>query len=671
MYKRRKKNELCNIKSDFALLEHRNIHMRKFISTLYLSILFSCAFATGEWTIFPSSANFRRGELLDEKIYLLSGNTLFSVDKEQLETLTSYNKLSGLNGTTIFDIAVSESVKSLVIVYSDGNIDILNNEGNLVNLPDYANKAIIGDRTIIGLSERDGKAYISTGFGFFIVDIYKAEIEDTFYYDISQYKDGSYGEAHHTINEEDIAELNANVKVNGIASSSNATLSYSDGVILTTNAESDYRSSLFSNAGLFSYYDIYEDVWKNVDASQVNSQISDGTTWFGGVTTAAIDPNNSNHFFIGTFGLGLFEFEGEKLINYYNEFRENGVESIIEHSYTSRIGGIVPDKNGYTWFANVGLDKPLRCITPSGDVLKYSINGYTKISNGFDKLIQANNDPYLFKWILGIRPWQRCQVGIYYDGGTPEKADDDESVSFSTLIDQDGNNYTPNYFNDIAEDRNGVIWLLTTSGPFVIDSQIEAFKNPGKVRRIKIPRNDGTNLADYLLAGVDCFCMVVDAANRKWIGTKDDGLYLLSADGLTQIEHFTSENSPLISDNILALSYDESTGTLYISCEGGVLSYVSDAIEGADNYNNVICYPNPVRPEFTGDLHITGLMDKTQVRICDTTNHVVYSTICEGGMVTWNLCGNTGKRVKAGVYLVYGIDKEGKSGVVTKFLVVN
>lgn len=645
--------------------------MRRLFCTLYIAIITSIAFATGEWSIFPSSANFRRGEILEGKIYLLSGNTLFSVDKEHTDNLTSYNKLSGLSGSTIFDIAVSEKAKSLLIIYSDGNIDIISEEGALTNIPDYANKSVMGDRTLVGLSERDGKGFVSTGFGFFIVDIEKGEIEDTFYYDIAEYKDGTYGKANHTVSDEEIAELNAKIKVNGIASSSNATLSYSDGILLTGNAESDYRSSSFASPGVFSYYDTYEDIWQNVDASKVNSQITDETAWFQGITSTAIDPNNNNHYYIGTFSLGLFEFEGDRLINYYNEFKGNGVESIIPKSYTSRIGSIVTNEDGYTWFANVGVDKPLRCITPKGEILKYSIKGYSKISNGFDKLIQAKHDPYQLKWMLGIRPWQKCQVGIYYDGGTPEDASDDESVSFTTLTDQYGNKITPNYFNDIAEDKNGVIWLLTSSGPFVMNSQYEAFNHPGEVRRIIIPRNDGTNLADYLLSGVDCFCMVVDAANRKWIGTTDNGLYLLSPDGLTQIEHFTTENSPLLSDNILALTYDETSGTLYISCERGVVTYVSDAIKGAEDYSNVICYPNPIRPEFTGDLHITGLKDKTQVRICDIANHIVYSTICEGGMVRWDLNGPNGHRIKPGVYLVYGIDANGKGGVVTKFLVVN
>lgn len=644
--------------------------MRAFVSIIITFLCSALAFATGEWTVFPSSDNYRRGEILDDKIYLLSGNTLFSTDENNVENKHQYSKLQGLNGTTIFDIIVSEKAKKLIIVYTDGNIDFIDQDGVITNLPDFANKAIIGDRSINGISERDGKLYMMTGFGFVIVDITKAEFEETFYYDISKYKDGTYGNRTTTVSEEQLEELSIANKTKGVGSSYNGVLAFSNGILLAANAE-DYRNSLFNESGVISIYDTYEDEWRNIYAKDIRSQFTDNTAWFQGPTSLVFDPKDNQHFFVGTFSLGILEFQGSELIDYYNCYRNEDIESIMPNTYTTRIGGMTIDDDGYLWFVNVGVDNPLRCITPSRKILSYPVKGYASISNAYDRMIQAKNDPYKFKWILGINPWEKCQAAIYYDGGTPEDLSDDENVAFNTLTDQDGNQYSPKHFNDIAEDKNGKIWLLTTSGPFVIDSQIEAYKKPGSVHRVKIPRNDGTNYADYLLAGVDCTCIAIDAADHKWIGTKDDGIYVLSADGLTQLEHFTTDNSPLYSNTILAFAYDETSGTVYISCEGGIVSYVTDAIKGADDYSNVVCYPNPVRPEFTGQLHITGLKDNTKVKICDITNRTVYSTISEGGSISWDLVDESGKRVKAGVYIVYGTDSNGKGGMVSKFVVIN
>lgn len=633
--------------------------MRRLFILISMIMCFTYASAIGEWTVYPTSTVYRRGEIFAGSIFLLSGNTIFSVDEAEYTNVKLYNKLTGLNGTAIFDIIVSDKAECLVVVYSDGNIDIIDNAGNITNLPDFANKTIMGDRSLKGVSERDGMVFISTGFGFLILDVAKAEFTETHYEDISTYKDGTYGKRVSTVSDEKLAELNRLVKVNGAGSSSNAALAYNNGMLITANVESDFRSSLYALPGIFSIYDTYDDRWTNTEAP-------------GGLTALAIDPLDNRHYFVGSFSRGLMEYEGENLINHYeNMGGSDDVEWIIPDTHTSRVGGIVCDANGYTWFTNVGTDRPLRCITPSGNFLKFPLKGYQKISNGFDKLMIAQNDKYHFKWILGIRPWQQCQIAMYYDGGTPEDMGDDDCVSFSSLIDQDGHRYTPNYFTDIAEDKDGKVWLLTSSGPFVIDSPIETFKSLGKVRRVKIPRNDGTNLADYLFAGVDCSCILVDAANRKWIGTRDNGLYLLSADGQKQLEHFTADNSPLLSDNILALAYDDVSGTLYISCEGGMLSYVCDAVKGADDYSNVVCYPNPVRPEHSGGIHITGLKNHTKVRICDINNRVVYSTLSEGGNVAWDLVDGNSRRIPAGVYLVYGFPEDGKEGLVTKFLVVN
>ncbi|MCF0179178.1 MAG: hypothetical protein HUJ97_02880 [Bacteroidales bacterium] len=627
------------------------------------------AFSIDKWSVIPISEHYRRGEFFAKKAFLLSGTTLFSVDDTSYKETKFYDKVSGLNGSTIFDIIVSERANQLIIVYDDGNIDFYGEGGEIINLPDYAQKVIMGNRNIKGISERDGKLYMSTGFGFTIVDAIKKEFEDTFYYDISLYKDGTYGERNSTMSEEKLEEINEKVKINGIAFNNAGSLAYNNGILITTNADPDFRNSLFNTPGIVSVFDQNKDEWTNTFFYEINPLV-DTTAWFQGPTTIAIDPNDENHYFVGTFMLGIFEFRDGAFYKNYNAFNCEGISTILPGVKATRIGGMNVDNRGNLWFMNVGVENPLRCLLTSGKILSFPVKGYSAISNGFDRLYQSKNDPYKLKWILGVRPWQEAQAAIYYDGDTPEDLSDDENVSFNSLTDQDGNNIKPTYFNDLAEDKSGAIWLMTSSGPFVIDSQIDCYKSPGKVRRVKIPRNDGSGLADYLLANVDCSCIMVDAANRKWIGTKESGLYLLSADGLKQIEHFTTSNSPLPSNNIFALAYDDKTGTVFISCEGGLVTYITDAINGAEDNNNVICYPNPVRPEFSGNLRITGMKDQTKIKVCDINNTVVYSTVSEGGSVTWDLSTEQGKRLNSGVYIIYGTDTSGKNKVLTKLLVI-
>lgn len=75
----------------------------------------------------------------------------------------------------------------------------------------------------------------------------------------------------------------------------------------------------------------------------------------------------------------------------------------------------------------------------------------------------------------------------------------------------------------------------------------------------------------------------MDGANRKWIGTEGSGVFLLSPNGQTTIHHFTAENSPLLSNNIISITINDKTGEVFFGTGNGIISYQSDAIEGGEN----------------------------------------------------------------------------------------
>ena len=75
---------------------------------------------------------------------------------------------------------------------------------------------------------------------------------------------------------------------------------------------------------------------------------------------------------------------------------------------------------------------------------------------------------------------------------------------------------------------NGVIWLGTDVGPLLFYNTSKVFDKDYTCTRVKIPRNDGTEQADYLLQNEAIRSIAIDGANRKWIGTASSGAYLLS-----------------------------------------------------------------------------------------------------------------------------------------------
>ena len=221
----------------------------------------------------------------------------------------------------------------------------------------------------------------------------------------------------------------------------------------------------------------------------------------------------------------------------------------------------------------------------------------------------------------------------------------------------------------MAEDHDGQIWIGTDLGPFVISNSDDFLTDENfTYTQVKIARNDGTDYADYLLSGVSISCIAVDAANRKWIGTSSNGIYLISADGQEMIQHFTTENSPLISDEILSIAVNPHTGEVMIGTFKGLMSYMSDANTPSDSLDkdNVRVYPNPVTPDYNGPITIDGLTMNAEVKITTITGQIVYMGRANGGLFTWNGKNKNGERVSSGVYNIISTNAEGKKAIVNR-----
>ncbi|HRR94165.1 MAG TPA: T9SS type A sorting domain-containing protein, partial [Bacteroidales bacterium] len=164
--------------------------------------------------------------------------------------------------------------------------------------------------------------------------------------------------------------------------------------------------------------------------------------------------------------------------------------------------------------------------------------------------------------------------------------------------------------------------------------------------------------------------IAVDGANRKWLGTYNSGVYLLSADGTTKIRNYNEENSPLFSNTISSLAVDGTTGTVWIGTSKGVISVRGDATTGRESFGNIYAFPNPVRETFNGVLTVTGLMRNSSVRITDISGNLVYRCTSDGGQATWDLINYRGERVSTGVYLIFVASEDGSQAAVTKVLII-
>lgn len=255
------------------------------------------------------------------------------------------------------------------------------------------------------------------------------------------------------------------------------------------------------------------------------------------------------------------------------------------------------------------------------------------------------------------------------DGGTPSANPTTKSYSSGSLFDQDGNIVNWNNIYTLTEDQNGNVWMGTNDGVLVFNPA-DAFKSDFRLHHIKVPRNDGTNLADYLLNGIAVSHIAVDASNRKWICTNGSGLFLVSADGTTVISQFNTDNSPLLSNVVYRVCPDPYSNAVYVTTSNGMMIYRTNSTPGENSFSNVVAYPNPVRPDYYGLITITGLMENSLVKIADASGNVVKQLKSVGGECAWDGTVDGAERVKSGVYFVFASQADGSEAAVTKILIV-
>ena len=415
----------------------------------------------------------------------------------------------------------------------------------------------------------------------------------------------------------------------------------------------------------------YEDgQWTNFDEKTPAEQYPDLHIW--NMTHLVQDPNDANHHFGSGYRTGLYEYRDAKFVKLYNS--ENSPLCQIEvggrELGLNYVGctGLQYDEEGNLWIMNQQTDTIVRILEPSGRWRSLYYNEIAGIETPDDYLFTTSG----VKFLISRRVDGRGFFG-FHTNGTLNTVRDDKHLLRQTIVNQDGTSYSPDQFYCMAEDFDGRIWCGTQLGLFVINDATTFFNNDFTFEQIKISRNDGTNLADYLLSGVAVTCIVVDPANRKWIGTNSNGLYLVSADGQELLQHFQAEDSPLPSNNIQCLAVHPTSGMLMIGTDEGLCSYISDATEAEESLksDNIVAYPNPVRPEYTGPIVVRGLTMDSEVKILSSTGQLVWNGVSNGGTFTWNGCNKHGRRVSSGVYHVVANTSDGKKAVVCRIIVIH
>ncbi len=408
------------------------------------------------------------------------------------------------------------------------------------------------------------------------------------------------------------------------------------------------------------YIMTYSDgTWKHFDIDKIGTETG---IEFLNATCIAQDPENENHYFAGTARRGLYEFTDNTFTKRYS-FTNSPLKTIRPESENKElfvsITGLNYDENGNLWLCNNEIDTIVNVIQSNGKWTKLYYNQIKGLPTMGKITFSSEN--------IVIIPSLRWKAGLliidtkgYLDDSKYHKT----YFLGPTVINQDGTSTNINSLFFAEFDKDGQLWIGTDNGVYIIKDVKETLSSQSnKVERIKVPRMDGTNLADYLFTNVYTTCIAIDAANRKWIGTQNNGLFLIDSDNITTIHNFNTENSPLPSNNIESIAIDQNNGHVYIGTRQGLIVYGGDATTPAATLNrqNIEIYPNPVTPEFNGNVSITGLTEDCSISIVSPAGICVKSGKSNGGMYSWDCTDSNYTPVASGVYTVIANPSNGRS----------
>lgn len=634
--------------------------MKKIIIALLTTLICQQATAQiGSWRAYMAYSDIQQIVKADDNLFVRASNSLYQYNLTD-HSITTYDKVNGLSDTYITHIAWNNKARRLIAVYANSNIDLIDLNGNVTNISALYRKTMTDDKTIDSLTIDDSYAYLYARFGIVKVNMQRAEISYSYTKNNPGYPT-QLPPSNSNSDWDQYIETVKTLKPGGPKYNYFSEAKFVNGKLYTVGGYFISGGADLQRPGIVQ-------VWDGNDWQSYQEHLETVTGYsYVDNNTIDVDPTDPSHVAVGG-RCGLYEFKDGKLLKYHHQQNsplggaiDRGKE--LGNDYTL-INGLKYDNEGNLWVLN--------CQTKKSNLLELKKDG--QWVNHYQKELADNNG-------IGMRVMQSVIldnrnnlwfINNYWEHPAYYAYNINDGTIFSSatrLVNQDGTVYSSYAPSCVAEDINGNVWLGTNIGPFMIDKDNVS---PTTIQQIKVPRNDGSDFADYLLSGVIIRSIAIDGGGRKWFGTQGTGVYLISADNNTQIQHFTTANSPLLSDNIESIAINNETGEVFFGTDNGLCSYMSDATATADEMtkDNVYAYPNPVTPDYTGLINVVGLTLDADVKILTSSGKLVAEGRSNGGSFTWDGCDQQGRRVASGVYMVVTATNDGKKGTVCKIAII-
>ncbi|MDD5507493.1 MAG: T9SS type A sorting domain-containing protein [Bacteroidales bacterium] len=525
----------------------------------------------------------------ENRIYCATRYSIFYFDKTD-NSVIRLNKVTGLSDIGISTINYHTGLQTLVIAYSNTNIDLIR-DNTITNISDIYRKSILGLKTINSVVFRDHDVYLACGFGIVVLDIEKEEIADTYYigpegsqinvYDLAFdennniYAATESGIYRASLNSTNLSDYNSWIK--------DMTVPHPD---LTYNHIAYFTGNVFAN-NMHEEYDadtvfMYDgNAWQRFDAASFS-------------TRKNIQINYDRMVIANNYNVGVFD---ETLTQIYLTYKPSDI-------------GVAPgdatlDKDGFVWIADrfYGLLQTYNNGW-SADVIRP--NG-PKSANVFDMSV-GGKDLYV---VPGGRDpswgntWKRGEVYWFIENSWDyldykkqpvlEPARDmlvvevDPANNKTVFIGSWGNGlyeFRDNGLYEIYTDENSILQQFTGTGRINVGGLCFDpghnlwITNSNAANLLCVKKNDG-NWSSFNLgsvaSGIDAGEIVIDSTGQKWILVRDHGLLVFNdnrtleepSDDQTRKLNANAGNGALPGLKILSFAVDQE-GELWIGSDEGV-----------------------------------------------------------------------------------------------------
>jgi len=393
---------------------------------------------------------------------------------------------------------------------------------------------------------------------------------------------------------------------------------------------------------------LVDDAWFNIPREQLPFATD--------LVQVTINPLNPSEVYFSSFQKGLLRIRDQQVDILFDE-TNSPLERIFVGPNNAdagiRIFGGDYDRDNNFWFVQSRTAEGLIRLDSSDQFSFIDISSITSPNQ------------------LALTKLKISREGFIFFGSTSSGliAYDPNLGVFGQIREGQGNgNLSANNVRALAFDNNNRLWIGTIDGLRVLFNVPGIFDPEGVESQPIIIEENG--VGQELLFTQSITDIEVDGANNKWVSTATSGVFLLSPNGQETLQRFTSDNSPLPSNNVQDMTIDPISGRVYFATINGLVAFDGNFTQPRENLEEVFAFPNPVRPGFTGSVTIDGLTANANVKITDIEGNLVFETTSEGGSVQWDTTAFGQYKVASGVYLILITTGDALETKVSKIMVV-